>query len=159
MTTEPTFLEHANYLSRYLRERYDLTIRSLPDGDVELKNEVLRMRIFPGWPKDPYVHVTLYFSDPTIVGRHASFELWRYIRYRSAWASFPTTWHWDGQRQQRSRDKAYSFVGSPFLLLEAFVFLGTQCQPLFEPDRSHLRAFADWMDEEQRRYNERVSRK
>ena len=156
---EPTFQEHAEQLSAKLCAQRGLTFCTLPDGDATLTNDLMRIRVFPGWPKDPYVHVSITYTDKSLLGQHTYFELWRYVRFRDAWSSFPMTWHWDGERQLRARGRPYSHIGSPYQLLEAFVFLATHCGPLFEPDREHLREFAAWMDDEQRRYNERVSRR
>ncbi len=159
MTNELTFQDHVENLSAPLRRQHDLVMEVLSDGDVVLKNDVIRFRFFPGWPKDPYLHVSVSYADPTVLGKETYFEFWRYINFNDAWVSFPSTWDWDGARLTRVRGGPYSFIGSPYQVLEALAFLGSHGARLFEPDREHIREFMAWVDEENRRYSERVSRR
>jgi len=58
-----------------------------------------------------------------------------------------------------TRNRTYSYVASPFILLEHFAFLAASCDALFQPDAEHLQALAVWITEQDRIYNERVTRK
>ena len=91
-----SFRDHVEFLSTGLREKYDLVVEQIEndrDGDVVLKNDIVRIRLFPGWPRDPYVEASsISYSDPDILAPKKYFELWRYIDYSNAWHFFPTRW-------------------------------------------------------------------
>jgi len=92
MPGEPTFLEHVTELGRPLCERHALELVEDSAQLIHLRGEVLMLRIFSGWPKDPYPVFSVAYSDAERLGRHASFEMWRYVGFRDAWSCFPVTW-------------------------------------------------------------------
>ena len=156
MSDDRSFEADVEYLSRPLRRDFGLSLEVLPDGDVVLRNDVVRLRLFPGWPRDPYVSMTVSYADPEILGKPKYFELWRYIAYRDAWPYFPVTWPEGPSTVSTDRDRRYSYIASPILLLEIFVFLATQAAPVLLADREHVQAFMAWVVEQDRLYNLRV---
>ena len=144
-------------LSAHLRKKHALEVQELSDGShgtVILANKDVKFRLFPGWPKDPYVEVSVSFTDPDVLGSEKSLRLWRFIHFSDGWDFFPIRYPNGYQTNFEELNRNYLFVGSPFLLQEIFAFLTALGQPLFEVNRSVLKDFLRWQAQKNREYND-----
>lgn len=158
MSTEISFFDHVEYLSIPLREKFGLSIlkdSDDPDGVVVLQNDVVKIRFFPGWPRDPYVNVSVSYADSRILESREYFELWRYANFADGADVLMPISRWHGG----IRNSNYSFVGSAFQVLETIVFLATFGDPILIGNRAKLKEFLVWCDEKDREYNSRTIRR
>ncbi len=157
----PSFRSHIEALSHALREKYELKIENARDDSnefVTLVNDFVAIKFFAGWPRDPYVDVSISYVKQNLPEKTKSFELWRFIDYVDGWHFFPVTWPSGKNDLAPDRNSDYSFVGSPFQILETLSFLAAFAEHLLGQEFDWLREFSEWLDQKDRDYNEQMTK-
>lgn len=156
MNQEVSFEDHVRYLSSHLRHRYDLQVQpGDPSDHVDLTNDEVCLRFYPGDVRDAFVVVYVSYTDATVLGpKRKSFELRRYVDYCDAREFFPHRYPpADSSLQSATHlglNRDYCFIGSPFLIQEIIGFLIAHGEPVLGFDRAAVRALVDWIDDQTR---------
>lgn len=166
MNSETLFEDHVRYLSAHLRHKYGMTVEGPGDsstGDVELKNENIEMRFYPGDERDPYISVHVAYVDANVLGpNNKYFELWRYVDYCEARDMFPIRWPSETPTScslnHLGLNRDYCFIGSPFLILEIVNFLIVHGDPILRVDCEKIQSLMEWIRKRDQEYSDRVSR-
>ena len=140
-----------------------MTVKSLRDDLVDLRNDVVTVRFYAGEPRDSFVEAKVFYADESLLGPgRKSFEMWRYVDYCDARSLFPIrrpAAKSEGPSfNHLGMNRTYAFIGSPFMLLEIMNFLQVHADPILRADPDEVEALVTWIKKRDREYNERVSR-
>ena len=131
------FRRHVERLSRRLCGLYGLRVEPRWDNFVDLTGPGPIVRFYRGDVRDCFVHCRLHL--PHGDGKKTEVDLWLYAnrlglseRYRPTSGIEETT-------------DDYRFVGSPFQVLEAVIFLAAECGPLLDGDPEAIAAAVELM--------------
>ena len=130
------FRRHVELLSEHLRATYRLGVETRWNNFIFLTGGGVEASFYRGDVREHFVRCRLHFPDEDAT---LDVDLWAYADRLHVYEQFrPISGIKDDHDQ-------YRFIGSPFQVLEAVIFLAAECGPLLDGDPEAIAAAVELM--------------